>query len=74
MARHRTTYTFGDTVYLKTDPDQSSRMVIVIRLTPNGPIYQVACGTTCSDHYEIELTNYPAKTPVMGFTKPTQLK
>lgn len=68
MARHRTAYTFGDTVYLKTDLDQAPRMVVCIRLTPNGTIYQIACGTVYSDHYEIELTDYPDKTPVMGFS------
>ncbi len=51
---------FGDTVYIKTDRDQSPRMVCDFELKPNGVIlYGVSGGTESSLHYDFELTSEP---------------
>lgn len=52
-------YTFGDIVYLKTDPEQSPRMVTQIRVSPDGLYYDVSMGTIQSSHYDCELSLEP---------------
>ena len=49
-------YEFGQTVYLKTDPDQHARMVTQIKVSPIGIIYLLSFGTMETPHYEIELS------------------
>ena len=50
-------YGFGDEVYLKSDPDQTLRVVIGIVVKPgNQVLYELACGSESSDHYEFEIT------------------
>lgn len=56
MHNHSTTYTHGDIVFLRTDPEQKPRMVTVIRLTPLQVVYELSCGADSSDHYDIEMT------------------
>lgn len=47
----------GDTVYLKTDPDQLPRIVSCIRVYMNGELmYDLICGTISSVHYDFEIS------------------
>ena len=53
-------YDLGDIVYLKTDPDEPiKRMVIAITLLPgNTPVYTLACGDSDpTEHYAIEISD-----------------
>ena len=43
-------------VYLKTDVDQSPRLVTSIRIDSTGLIYQISCGTQTSDHFDFEIS------------------
>lgn len=46
-----------DIVYLKTDPDQLSRMVTAISIKPTGAImYGLSCGVNDSWHYAFEIS------------------
>ena len=56
MHKHFTTYTHGDIIYLRTDPEQRPRMVTVIRLTPSQIVYELSCGHESSEHYDIEMS------------------
>jgi hypothetical protein len=49
----------GETVYLKTDRDQSPRIVFCFRVYQNEILYELAAGTVTSCHYEYELTKEP---------------
>lgn len=52
-----TPFTFGQTVYLKTDKEQSERMIIRMIIHNTGHIlYDVVCGSSTSWHYEMELS------------------
>ena len=49
-------FELGEIVYLKTDNDQSDRMVIGISVRPAGLLYELSFGSVCSWHYEMEIT------------------
>lgn len=49
-------YYFGDVVYLKTDKDQTPRIVTQITLTPQGMLYQLSQESKCSNHYDFEMS------------------
>ena len=49
-------FTFGDTVYLKTDKDQLPRIVFMLKVYKNEILYELACGITVSSHYEFEIS------------------
>jgi len=49
-------FELGQTVYLKTDNDQSERMVIGISVRPSGLLYELSFGSVCSWHYEMEIS------------------
>ena len=49
----------GQTVYLKTDPEQQERMVVGIMERPTAFVYYLALGTIESPHYDIEITASP---------------
>lgn len=67
MNIHQTQYTYGDTVYLKTDPEQNKRMVTSLTLWPGGSaLYEVVCGTETSSHYDIEMTAQPDQNMRLG--------
>jgi hypothetical protein len=55
---HKIEFNLGQQVYLKTDEDQSPRIVTGIQLRPNGGvIYSVSRGSEIeSEHYAIELS------------------
>jgi hypothetical protein len=71
---HITTYTFGQIVYLKTDPEQLPRMVISIRLLVTGNMYELGQGPTSSDHYEIEISQLPDLNLKMGIEGSHQVR
>lgn len=56
MATVTTKYGFGDTVYLKTDPEQFPRMVTGFDVKPNGILYLLSFGSGNSYHYDIEIS------------------
>lgn len=49
-------FEIGSTVYLKTDKEQCPRIVFCIKVFRNEFIYELACGTTTSSHYDFELS------------------
>lgn len=49
-------FEIGDVVYLKTDKEQSPRIVYCIKVLKDGYLYDLACGTTTSSHYDFELS------------------
>ena len=49
-------FDFGDIVYLKTDPDQRQRIVFAIKVYKSDILYELACGTTTSMHYDFEIS------------------
>lgn len=50
-------YEIGNTVYLKTDPEQLQRIVYGIQLFRGGELlYMLASGTITSNHYEFEIS------------------
>lgn len=57
MPTHHTAYTFGNIVYLKTDPMQLARMVVAFTIRPGGAVYyEIACGAESSFHFDIEMS------------------
>lgn len=58
-------YNLGDIVYLKTDKEQSQRMITSIAIRPMGCTYELSLSTTVSWHYDFEFTleeNFQFKT------------
>lgn len=50
-------FNFGDTVYLKTDPDQRARIVSKLSVLPMGVIvYELSHNTYTSLHYDFEIS------------------
>lgn len=49
-------FEFGEVVYLKTDTEQKPRIVYSMKVFPNEILYELACGTTVSSHYEFEIS------------------
>ena len=49
-------FDIGDIVYLKSDIEQKTRIVTVIRVVPVGLMYVLSCGINDSTHYGIEIT------------------
>lgn len=49
-------FNIGDIVYLKTDKDQSPRMVFALVVRQGGILYEVAAGVNTSSHYDFELS------------------
>lgn len=48
----------GSIVYLKTDPGQYARIVVVVNLTPNGYTYLIRHSTEDhTEHFDIEMTD-----------------
>ena len=55
-------FKLGEMVYLRTDPDQFSRIIVAIQITVDGGmLYKLAIGMNEQWHYEVELTR--DKTP-----------
>lgn len=50
-------FDIGEVVYLKTDEEQSARIVTRIDIVPGEVfMYQLSCGTEFSLHYDFEIT------------------
>ena len=49
-------FEFGDIVYLKTDTEQRQRIVFAIKVYKTDILYELACGTTTSMHYDFEIS------------------
>lgn len=49
-------YEIGETVYLKTDPEQSERQVYAFIIFRSEIIYKLTMGTIFSEHYDFEIT------------------
>lgn len=49
-------FNIGDLVYLKTDNDQSQRMIISISVRKRDLVYELSFGSVSSWHYEFEIT------------------
>lgn len=45
----------GQSVYLKTDPEQQERIVVGYILSPGELLYRLACGAEVSNHYDFEI-------------------
>ena len=59
MPNHRfeSAFAIGDTVYLKTDTEQSKHIVTGYIVRPGGRlIYLISCCNSESHHFDIELT------------------
>ena len=55
-------FKLGETVFLKTDPDQFARIIVAIQVTVDGGLlYKLAINMSEQWHYEIELQR--EKTP-----------
>jgi hypothetical protein len=73
MGVFKSKYNFGDVVYLKTDPDQLPRMISDIKFSPDcHTIYFLACGTICTEHYELEISESKNKLMSLGIEKNMQ--
>jgi hypothetical protein len=49
-------FDFGEVVYLKTDNAQLPRIVFALKVYQNEILYELACDTTVSSHYEFEIS------------------
>jgi hypothetical protein len=54
--KHVLHFDIGDSVYLRTDPEQAERLVTGINVRESGISYAVTCGTNESWHYAFEMT------------------
>jgi hypothetical protein len=50
-------FEIGSGVYLKTDKDQSKRIVTAIAIKPTGVTYELSYGTMTSWHYDFEISS-----------------
>jgi hypothetical protein len=52
-------HTYGDFVYVRSDPEQHKRQVVEIVARDSGAIlYVLQCGMDTSNHYEFELSDH----------------
>lgn len=50
-------FKLGEVVYLRTDPDQFSRIIVAIQITVDGGmLYKLAIGMNEQWHFEVEIT------------------
>lgn len=50
-------FEIGQEVWLKTDPDQYTRIVTEIRITPGALMYSLSCSDECSIHFDFEISD-----------------
>lgn len=48
--------TFGQIVYLKTDPEQHERMVTAIIVKKNEILYELSFSDSCTAHHYMEIS------------------
>lgn len=46
----------GQSVYLKTDPDQYERLITAIIIEPSDILYEISLGVEVSRHYFFEIS------------------
>lgn len=63
MDKYGIKYGLGEQVYLRTEEEQKTYMVIGIKIRPTGVVYELACGYLTYDAYDIEIS------PVKDITK-----
>lgn len=51
-------YPIGAFVYLLTDTEQEKRIVTGIVVKPDGFLYELSCGSKCSNHYDFEISTF----------------
>lgn len=62
-----TRYDIGDTVYLKTDPDQKPRIITSVCVyAGHNYLYNLACGEDMSGHYEFEIQEQRDELKALG--------
>lgn len=68
----RPKYTIGETVYLKTDPDQLPRMCTGYTVRAHSVEYNLVSGTVSSWHYGIEISREISNRPseIKGLCQP----
>lgn len=49
-------FDIGQIVYLVTDPEQNKRIVTGLLIKPNSILYELSCGSNCSNHYAMEIS------------------
>lgn len=49
-------YRIGEILYLKTDGDKKARILIGIQFTGTSACYRLACGTSESWHFDVEIS------------------
>lgn len=54
--KHILHFDIGDSVYLKTDPEQAERLVTGVNIRQNGISYALSYLTDESYHYDFEIT------------------
>lgn len=60
-------FNVGQTVYLKTDPDQLRRIVEYLTVFKEDDImYDLGCGTSRSSHYPFEISDVPDQNIKLG--------
>lgn len=58
MHIHETKFGIEQTVFLKTDLEQSARMVIAITIRPGGvAYYELGLGADSSFHFDVEMSS-----------------
>jgi hypothetical protein len=50
------TFKIGQTVYLKTDPEQYEHIITGIMVRTSGLVYELSFCDKTTDHYEFEIT------------------
>ena len=48
-------YNLKQIVYLKTDAEQKERLVTCFVVRENDILYELACGESCSAHFDFEI-------------------
>lgn len=66
---HNSKHTFGDIVYLKTDPEQGRWMVAEITFTFSSIVYHVRQGDKTTHCYDFELSDEIDETMKLGLTQ-----
>lgn len=51
-------YSFGQIVYLLTDPEQNERIVTGYVIRPDGIRYKLSCSEEETEHFDIEIRDY----------------
>lgn len=56
MGVRKVKFLIGETVYLRTDPDQMERLVTGLIIRPGSNLYLLSSGVETSSHYDFEIS------------------